>query len=67
MFTAMQDTIDCSKLMDNKWHNIILRKQLNKIEFLIDDQSIGKIPSNASLSRVLNIGTLPFTMNQSIY
>ena len=68
MFTSMQDIMDCSTLKDNKWHNLVIRKQTSKIELLIDEVSMGKINSTTSLFRNISIGNLSsFVMDQSIY
>jgi hypothetical protein len=65
VWTNMQEFFNCSQLLDKKWHNVVIMRNLNVLTFSIDGVEVAKFTTTPfSIGRNITLGlseTLPLT------
>jgi len=52
----MEDSFSCSNILDNKWHNIIMKRKQGVFSIYVDNIEIMKgLNNNTSLNRMIDI------------
>ncbi|MBP9812367.1 hypothetical protein KBC86_03220 [Candidatus Gracilibacteria bacterium] len=53
----MQETFNCTSLLDNKWHNIVISSRLSSTSIYIDGIEIAKLTGAIPIGRYVTIGS----------
>lgn len=65
VWTNMQESFNCSQLLDKKWHNVVMMRNLGSLTLSIDGVEVAKFTTTPfSIGRYITLGysdTLPLT------